>query len=115
MSQSLLISHLPRRVAPPPRVCRDILSLHEEGVGGKHRAVTHRHVVVDEGADPDRAAGANRRPAGLVRAVLLRIALDNGLLIENALVPDDGQGRLGNEDAVVEHPLAEPNADETPE
>src|SRR2546427_2885508 len=41
--------------------------------------------------------------AGLVRAVLLRIALDNALLIERALVSDDGQGRLGDEHAVVEH------------
>src|SRR6266571_1497045 len=111
----LLISHLPRRVAPPPPVCRDILSLHQEGVGGQHRPITHRHVVVDEGADSDRAAGAKRRSAGLVRAVLLRIALDNALLIENALVPDDGQGRLGDEDAVVEHALAEPNPNQPPE
>src|SRR2546427_4622784 len=111
----LLISHLPRRVAPPPRTSWHILSLHQEGVGGQHRPITHRHVVVDEGADSDRAAGAKRRSAGLVGAVLLRIALDNALLIEHALVPDDGQSRLGNEDAIVEHPLAEPNANQTPE
>src|SRR5438270_13715950 len=85
-----LISNLPRRVPPPPRVRRDILSLHQEGVGGQHRPITHRHVVVDERADPERTAGANRGSTRLVGAVLLRIALDDALLIENALVPDDG-------------------------
>src|SRR6266568_8113519 len=65
----LLMSHLPRRVALPSRVCRDILSLHQEGVGGQHRAITHRYVVVDEGVDSDRAAGSKRAPAGLEGAV----------------------------------------------
>src|SRR5258707_944453 len=72
-----LISHLPRRVASPPRACRDLLSLHEKGVGGQHRPITHRHVVVDEGADADRTASANRGSTGLVSAVLLRVALDD--------------------------------------
>src|SRR5262249_20758418 len=67
------------------------------------------------GADADRAAGTNCSSTGLVGAVFLRVALDDALLIEHALVPDDGQGGLGNEDAVVEHPLAEPNAEQTPE
>src|SRR3989442_10590039 len=66
-----LMSHLARRVAAPPRTGRDILSLHEEGVGGEDGAVTHRHAVVDERADANRAAGAQRGSAGLVRAVLL--------------------------------------------
>src|SRR5262245_56394366 len=52
----LLISRLPRRVATPPRAWRDVLSLHEEGIGREHRAITHRHAVVDEGPYPDRAA-----------------------------------------------------------
>src|SRR5438105_13403877 len=68
-----------------------------------------------EGANPNRAAGANRDWTGLVGAVLLRIALDDRLLIERALVPDDGQGRLGDEHAVVEHQLAESHTDQTPE
>src|SRR5437870_10555772 len=76
-----LMSHLPRRVAAPPRAGRDMLSLHEEGVGGEHGAITHRHPVVDERADPNRATGANRGWAGLVRAVLLRVALDLASLI----------------------------------
>src|SRR3989441_11588892 len=71
----LFMSHLPRGVAAPARVGRDILSLHQEGVGGEHCAVTHRHVVVDERAYPDRAASADRGWAGLVCAVLLRLAL----------------------------------------
>ena len=32
----LRISHLPRRVPPPPRTRWDILSLHEKGFGGEH-------------------------------------------------------------------------------
>src|SRR2546426_7963838 len=108
-------SHLPRRVAAPPRAGRNRLSLHEEGVRGEYRAIPHGHAVEHECADADRAAGANRGGAGLVGAVLLRIALDDALLIEHALVPDGGQGRLGDEDAVVEHPLAQPHANQTPE
>src|SRR5213593_852986 len=91
-----LISHLPRRVAAPPRAGRDMLSFHEEGVGGEHGAVTHRHAIVDERSDADRAAGAKCGSAGLVRAVLLRIALDLASLVEHGLVPDGGQGRLGD-------------------
>src|SRR5213594_3262353 len=68
-----------------------------------------------ERADPDRAASADRGGAGLVCAVLLRIALDDALLIERALVADDGEGRLGDEDTVVEHTLPESHADEPPE
>src|SRR5213594_3367780 len=109
------MSHLPGRVAAPTRAGRDMLSLHEEGVGGEDGAITHRHAVVDERADADRAAGAQRGSAGLVRTVLLRIALDLASLIEYALVPDGGQHRLGDVHAVVEHPPADANTDETPE
>src|SRR5258708_4306025 len=73
----MLISHLPRRVAAPVRAWRDIFALHEEGVGGEHRALTQHYVVVDEGAYPDRAASADRCGAGFERAVLLRLALDD--------------------------------------
>src|SRR2546422_5059889 len=83
-----LISHLPRRVAPPPRVCRDILSLHQEGVGGQHRAVTHRLAIVDQGVNSERAAGADRGAVALERAVLLRVALDLAQVIEDSLIPD---------------------------
>src|ERR1044071_9026982 len=51
-----LISHLPRRVSSPPRVCRDILSLHEEGFSGHIDVVTHSYVVMHEGADADRTS-----------------------------------------------------------
>src|SRR5213594_2139207 len=111
----VLISQLPRWVAAPAGAGRNRLALHEKGVGGEYRAVSHRHAIVHEGANADRAAGADRHWAGLVRAVLLRIALENALLIERALVSDDGQGRLGDEDAVVEHALAELHPDQAPE
>src|SRR5216683_151404 len=78
-----LISHLPRRVPAPPRVCWDILSLHEEGVGCEHGAVTHRHAVVDQCLNSERAAGANCGPVALERAVLLRVALDLAPEIED--------------------------------
>src|SRR5881409_4063990 len=64
-----LISHLPRRVADPTRPGRDMLSLHEEGVGGEHGAITHRHAVMDECPDAERGAGAERGSAGLVSAI----------------------------------------------
>src|SRR2546428_6678396 len=62
-----LISHLPRRVATPPRTSRDILSFHQEGVCCEHRAVTHGHAVEDECTDPERAAGAYRGSVALDR------------------------------------------------
>src|SRR2546423_4228469 len=99
-----LMSHLPRRVAPAAGVCRNDLALHEEGVGGEHGAVTHRHAVVDQCGNPDRAAGANRDSIAFERAILLRVALDLAFVIEDALVPDGGERRLGEVDAVVEHP-----------
>src|SRR5574341_1659665 len=91
-SVSRLISHLPRRIAAPPRAGRDMLALHQERVGGEHGPVAHRDAVVDEGARSHRAAGAERGAARFVRAVLLRVALDLAALIEDTLVPDGGQG-----------------------
>src|SRR5882724_3949270 len=110
-----LMSQLPRRVPPPPRARRHLLSLHEKGVGGEHGAVTHRHAVVDECVDAERAAGAERGWAGLVSAVLLRVTLDHALVVEHTLVPDGRQSRLGDVHAVVEHPPADPNTDQPPE
>src|SRR5437867_618949 len=110
-----LMSHLPRRVAAPPRAGRDMISLHEEGVGGEHGAITHRHAVVDERTDADRAAGAQRGSARLVCAILLRVALDLASLIEHTLVPHGGQRRLGDVHAVVEDSPANANTDEPPE
>src|SRR5260221_8896434 len=110
-----MLSHLPRRVAAPTRAGRDMLSLHEEGVGGEHGAITHRHAVVNERTDADRAAVAQRGWAGLVCAVLLRVALDLAALIEHTFVPDGGDRRLGNVNAVVECPRANANADEPPD
>src|SRR5207247_9933509 len=109
------MSHLPRRVAAPPRAGRDMLAFHEEGVGGEDGAVTHRHAVVDERTDADRAAGAQRGWAGLVCAVLLRVALDLAALIEHTFVPDGGDRRLGDVHAVVERPRAHANSDQPPD
>ena len=91
----VVISHLPRRVSPPPRARRDLLALHQEGIGGEHRAVAHGHAVMDHGTDPEGAAGTDRGPVGLERAVLLRVALDLSSRIERAVVAEDGQGPLG--------------------
>src|SRR5215472_7491593 len=110
-----LISHLPRWVAAPPRTSWDILSLHEEGVGGEHRAVTHGHAVEDECAHPDRAASANRGSVAFESAVLQRVALDFAPVIEDRLIPDGGESRLGDVRAVVEDPRADPNTHQPPE
>src|SRR5262249_16144372 len=110
-----LISHLHRWVAAPPRTSWDILSLHEEGIGGEHRAVTYRHAVEDECAHPDRAAGANRGSVAFESAVLLRVALDLAPVIEDRLIADGGESRLGDVRAVVEDPPADPNTHQPPE
>src|SRR5216117_947479 len=110
-----LMSHLPRRVSSPTRACRNILSLHQKGVGGEHRAVPHRHAVKDKCANPDRAAGANRRSVAFERAVLLRMALDLAPVIEDRLIPDGGERRLGDVRAVVEDPPADPNTQQPQE
>src|SRR5258707_5782658 len=86
-----IISHLPRRVAAPPRVCRDFLSLHEKRVGGERRSITHRHAVVNECTNTDRAPGAKRGTVGFERAILQRVTLDRGPLIQDAVVADRGQ------------------------
>src|SRR5262245_60448406 len=110
-----VISHLPRRVAAPPCAWRDILALHKEGVGGKHRAIAHRHAVVDEGPHSDRTARADRGAVALEGAILLGVALDLAPEIEDALVPQRGEGRLRDVGAVVEHPFPDPDAGEPPE
>src|SRR5438093_9196984 len=110
-----LMSHLPRRVAAPPRTSRDILSFHQEGVCCEHRADTHRHAVEDERAHPDRAASANRGSVAFERAVLLRVALDLAPVIEDRLIPDGGENRLGDVRAVVEDPPSDPNTHQAPE
>src|SRR5437667_6267540 len=110
-----LMSHLPRRVSSPTRACRYILSLHQKGVGSEHGAVTHRHAVKDKCANPDRAASANRRSVAFESAVLLRVALDLAPIIENRLIPDGGERRLGDVRAVVEDPPADPNTHQPPE
>src|SRR6266545_5238683 len=110
----LLISHLSRRISAPPRVCWDLLSFHEEGVGGEHRAVAHRHAVVDQCANADRAAGADRGAVALERAVFLRVALDLAPVIEDSPIPDRGERRLGDVDAVIEDPPPDPNPHQPP-
>src|SRR6266699_5746108 len=70
---------------------------------------------MDERVDSERAAGAERGSAGLVRAVLLRVTLDHARAIEYTLVPDGSQRRLGDVNAVVEQPPADPNTDQPPD
>src|SRR5882724_1443471 len=111
----LLISHLLGGVPTPPRVCWDPLSLHPEGVCCEHGAVTHGHAVEDECTDPERAAGANRGSVAFERAVLLRVALDLAPAVENRLVPDRGERRVGDVGAVVEDPPADPHTHQPPE
>src|SRR5215813_11852992 len=41
--------------------------------------------------------------------------MDLASLVEHTLVADRGQGRFGDVDAVVVHPLADANTDEPPE
>src|SRR5262245_9584205 len=96
-------------------MCRDILSLHQEGVGGQHRTITHRHVVVDKGPDSDRAAGANHGAVAFECAVFLRMALDLAPRIEHGLVSDRGERWLGDVRAVVEDSTTDPSAHEPPE
>src|SRR6266851_5492696 len=110
-----LMSHLHRRVATPPRTWRDILSFHQEGVCCEHRAVTHGHAVEDECTDPERAAGAHRGSVAFERAVLQRVALDLAPEVEDRLVPDRGERRVGDVGAVVEDPPADPHAHQPPE
>src|SRR2546425_63310 len=112
---TLLISHLPRRVPSPPRVCRDLLSLHEKRVGPEHRSVTHRHAVVNECTNPDRAAGTKRRMVGFERAVLQRVTLDRGPLIQDAVVADRGESPVRDVDSVVKDPLPDPDAHRPPD
>src|SRR5881409_2279621 len=109
------MSHLPRRDSSPTRGCRYILSLHQKGGGGEHGAVTHRHAVKDKCANPDRAASANRRSVAFESAVFLRVALDLAPVIEDRLIPDGGERRLGDVRAVVEDPPADPNTHQPPE
>src|SRR5207249_8528127 len=74
-----------------------------------------RHAVVNECANPDRAAGAKRGSVGFESAVLLRVALDLAPIIEDTVIPDGGESRLGDVDAVVEHPPTDPNTHQPPD
>src|ERR1051325_10553264 len=109
------ISHLPRRVPPPARSWWNVLALHEESVAGEHGAVTHRDAVVGQRADAERAAGADRRVVAFERAVLLRVALDLAAVVEDALVPDRRERRLGALEAAVEKPSPDPHPHQPPE
>jgi hypothetical protein len=70
---------------------------------------------VDEGTDAERAAGANRGSVAFERAVLLRMALDLAPVVEDRVVSDRGERRVGDVGAVVEHPPADPHAHQPPE
>jgi hypothetical protein len=107
-------THLPRRVPSPPRVCWDLLSLHEKGSA----ASTERHPSSRRSgrcANADRAAGTNSGSVGFESAVLLRVALDLAPLIEDAVVADGGESPLRDVDAVVENPPANPHTRQPPD
>ena len=92
------------RIAAPACVRRYLFALHQEGVRGEHRAVAHRHPVVDVRAGPERAAVADRGVLGLEGAVLLRVRLDLAQRVERAVAADGGERALGDVAAVVEDP-----------
>src|SRR5262245_47437601 len=114
--RSIAFSSCPTgRVASPSRVCRDLLSLHEERVGGEHRPVAQRRAVVDQCADAEGAASAERAAVRLEGAVLLRVALDHAARIEDAVVADGGESPLRDVGAVIEDPPADPNTQQPPD
>ena len=88
------LAELPGGVHAPARVPRHLRSLHQERVGGERRAVSHRDAVVDQGVDPERAAGSDRDPVRLEGAVLLRVRLDDAAGVERAVVADRDQRLL---------------------
>src|SRR5664279_2132017 len=108
-------SQLLGRVAAPSGVRCQRLALHEKGVGLQQRALAHRHAVVDERADAERAPGPDHSVIGLEDAVFHRVALDNRSGVERAVVADGHQRALRNGAAVVEDPSAQPDADEAPD
>src|SRR6476646_1468323 len=57
-SKTFLMYHLTRGVPSPQRAGRDILALHQQGVGGQYGAITHRYAVMDKGSNSDRTACA---------------------------------------------------------
>ena len=106
--------HLPSGVAAPPFVRRDLLALHEEGVGGEDGTVAHGHPVMDHGGGPNGAARADGARIGLEGVVLLRVALDVGAGVEGDVVADRHDVLFRHPGAVVEQPPADPDAEQPP-
>src|ERR1700733_757473 len=70
---------------------------------------------MDERADPENAAVADRGPVGLERAILLRMALDHGSDVERDVVADAGQAPLREMAAIVEDLLAHLGTEPAPD
>src|SRR5512144_52813 len=103
------ISDFPCRVSTPMCLWRNLLALHEEGIGVKHCALSNCHPIVDEGVDSDGGSCANYDVVGLEDSVFERVGLKQALRIERARVPDRDEGALDNPASVVEDPAADPN------
>src|SRR5438128_11192288 len=110
----LLTSDLLCRVSRPPRVSRDLLSLHEERVCTQYCGVTHGHAIEDERTDSKGARGANRGSVAFERAVLLRMALDLARIVEVGFVRYRGERRVRDVRPIVEDPPADPHAQQPP-
>ncbi|MDP9981690.1 hypothetical protein J2W14_001074 [Pseudarthrobacter oxydans] len=104
-----------RRVADVRRVVRDVLAFHQERVSLDGRAVAHRHAVVDEGFHAHRAAVAEDNPAGFEGSVFQGMALDERSLVECAVITDGHECFFYYAGAGVVEPLADFDAQHSPE
>src|SRR5277367_6719406 len=88
-------------VAAPARAGRDVLALHQEGIGVEGGAFAHRDPVVDEGGAPDAASGPEDDVIGFEGAVLQGMALDDAPGGERAVAAQADQAPLDDRAAVV--------------
>ena len=102
-------------IASPLCLCWNLLAFHEEGIGGEYCLIAHRHTVVDEGTNPKGDARTDLSVVRLEGAVLQRVTLDLAPRIERAIVPDTGERPLRQVYAVIEGPLANSHAQQTPD
>jgi len=104
-----------RGISAPAGSGRNVLTLHQKGIGIEYRAVAHRYAVMDEGTDPEGAVVTDHRAAGLERAVLLRVALNLAARIQHGMVSDRDQSPLRQITAIVEDPASEPDTQQAPD
>src|SRR5258708_26756463 len=77
--------------------------------------MTDRQAGVNECANADGAARTKRGAVGFESAVLQRVTLDRGPLIQDAVVADRGESPVRDVDSVVKDPLADPDAHHPPD